>query len=114
MCVALQCHLASLPSLCLASTSAIIPLTVGPVPPGRACCRQYERVLTNSVAEWLFVRLRTTLEFEARDVPGVQAYYDQLSRRDGQRAVRATSKDVANLVESDEGFLPTWARKRSN
>ena len=70
----------------------------------------YERVLTNSVAEWLFVRLRQTTEFELRDVPGVQEYYDQLAARDGQRAVRATGKDVANLVETGEGILPGLSR----
>ena len=64
----------------------------------------YERVLKNSVAEWLFVRLRTTIEFEARDVPGVQAYYDQLQARDNKRALRATGKDMGRRdITSDGG-----------
>ena len=70
----------------------------------------YERVLTNSVAEWLFVRLRTTLEFEGSTADGVQAYYDQLQARDNQRAVRG--KDVAAMVEADESFVPLWAKRR--
>ena len=49
----------------------------------------YERIQRNSFAEWLFIRLRTTIEFEAdKSLPGVQTYYDQLEGRDNQRAVR--------------------------
>ena len=49
----------------------------------------YERIQTNSFAEWLFIRLRTTLEFEAdKTLPGVREYYDQLEARDNQRAVK--------------------------
>jgi len=68
----------------------------------------YERVLTNSQAEWLYVRLRTTLEFEGADTPGVRQYYDQLRARDNQRAVRG--KDAAVMAEADTDFLPAWAR----
>lgn len=69
----------------------------------------YERVLTNSVAEWLFVRLRTTLEFEAApDQPGVQAYFDQLQARDNQRAVKGQGVDL--LDGGTDSFLPEWAR----
>ena len=55
----------------------------------------YERILSNSVAEWLFIRLRTSLEFEAdptRD--GVQRYYEQLVARDNTRAVVTKVEDV--------------------
>jgi hypothetical protein len=49
----------------------------------------YERIQRNSFAEWLFIRLRTTIEFEAdKALPGVQVYYNQLEARDNQRAVR--------------------------
>ena len=48
----------------------------------------YERVISNSIPEWLFIRLNTLLEFES-DIaqPGVRAYYKQLQTRDGQRAM---------------------------
>ena len=48
----------------------------------------YERVISNSIPEWLFIRLTTLLEFES-DIaqPGVRAYYKQLQTRDGQRAM---------------------------
>ena len=48
----------------------------------------YERVISNSILEWLFIRLNTLLEFES-DIaqPGVRAYYKQLQTRDGQRAM---------------------------
>ena len=45
-------------------------------------------------------RLRTTLEFEGTSAAGVQAYYDQLSARDNQRAV--WGKEVAKMVERTE------------
>ena len=50
----------------------------------------YERILSNSVAEWLFIRLKTTVEFEGDDASaaGVRAYYEQLQARDNQRGVR--------------------------
>jgi len=54
----------------------------------------YERVLKNSVAEWLFVRLRTTLEFEDSSMEGVQAYYQQLQARDGKRAVTSIGSSL--------------------
>jgi len=61
----------------------------------------YERILSNSVAEWLYIRLKTTVEFEADDsnVDGVRAYYEQLVARDGQRAVRGT--DAAETSRDD-------------
>ena len=53
----------------------------------------YERIQRDSLVEWLFIRLRTTLEFEAdKSIPGVQAYSDQLEARDNQRAVRGGSR----------------------
>ena len=50
----------------------------------------YERILSNSVAEWLFIRLKTTVEFESDNASadGVRSYYEQLQARDNQRAVR--------------------------
>ena len=49
----------------------------------------YDRIQANSVSEWLFIRLRATLEFEAdKTLPGVADYYQQLLERDNQRAVR--------------------------
>jgi len=69
----------------------------------------YERVLSNSVAEWLFVRLRTTLQFEAADSPGVRAYYDQLQARDNQRAVRG--KTVVQASDDETFSIPKWAEK---
>jgi len=46
----------------------------------------YEKIISNSVSEWLFVRLNTLLEFENdNDNPGVREYYRQLQSRDGQR-----------------------------
>merc|ERR1719469_327543 len=48
----------------------------------------YERIISNSVSEWLYVRLNTLLEFENDyENPSVQGYYEQLEARDGQRAV---------------------------
>ena len=47
-------------------------------------------------------------------MPGVQQYYDQLTARDGQRAVRAVRQDVASLVERNEGVLAKWARNAAN
>ena len=48
----------------------------------------YDRIISNSIPEWLFIRLNTLLEFES-DIaqPGVRAYYKQLQARDGQRAM---------------------------
>ena len=48
----------------------------------------YDRIISNSIPEWLFIRLNTLLEFES-DIaqPGVRAYYKQLQTRDGQRAM---------------------------
>ena len=58
----------------------------------------YERINTNAFAEFLFIRLRTTLEFEANlDMEGVRAYYDQLLARDNQRAVRGRADDLQPL-----------------
>ena len=67
-----------------------------------------ERILNNSMAEWLFVRLKTSLEFEGRDVPGVRAYYAQLQARDNQRAVRAY--EAGGASDGEESFLPRWAK----
>ena len=48
----------------------------------------YERIVSNSISEWLYVRLKTLLEFESDfENAGVQEYYAQLRSRDGQRAV---------------------------
>jgi len=48
----------------------------------------YDRIISNSVSEWLYVRLNTLLEFENDyQNPAVQDYYEQLQARDGQRAV---------------------------
>jgi len=48
----------------------------------------YDRIISNSVSEWLYVRLNTLLEFENDyENPAVQDYYEQLQARDGQRAV---------------------------
>jgi len=48
----------------------------------------YERIISNSISEWLYVRLKTLLEFESDfENPGVQEYYSQLRARDAQRAV---------------------------
>jgi len=48
----------------------------------------YERVISNAIPEWLFIRLNTLLEFESDiEQPGVRAYYKQLEMRDGQRAM---------------------------
>ena len=58
----------------------------------------YNRVLSNSVAEWLFIRLRTTLEFETKEsIAGVRKYYDELVSRNNRRAVR--SEQVVELNE---------------
>jgi len=56
----------------------------------------YERILSNSVAEWLFIRLNTAVEFEAdpANENGVRAYYEQLVARDNQRAVRGAPPKV--------------------
>ena len=55
----------------------------------------YERIISNSIAEWLYVRLDTLLEFENdSEHPGVIAYYEQLVSRDGQRAVKANVNDA--------------------
>ena len=52
----------------------------------------YERVISNSISEWLFIRLGLLLEFEKDfEQPGVRAYYEQLEQRDGRRAGTAGS-----------------------
>ena len=52
----------------------------------------YERVISNSISEWLFIRLGLLLEFEKDfEQPGVRAYYAQLEQRDGRRAGTAGS-----------------------
>ena len=60
----------------------------------------YERVISNSISEWLFIRLGLLLEFEKDfEQPGVRAYYEQLEQRDGRRAGTAgsTITQEANL-----------------
>ncbi len=58
----------------------------------------YEKVISNSVSEWLFVRLSTLLEFENdNDNPGVREYYRQLQSRDGQRAVGTSINNVDSV-----------------
>ena len=59
----------------------------------------YERIISNSISEWLFVRLKTLLEFESDfENGGVQEYYEQLRSRDAQRAVM--KEPPKSLVES--------------
>ena len=48
----------------------------------------YERIISNSIAEWLYLKLNTMLEFESdfrRE--GVQKYYNELAGRNAQRNV---------------------------
>jgi len=48
----------------------------------------YERIITNSISEWLYVRLKTLLEYEDDfESDDVQKYYAMLQTRDAQRAV---------------------------
>jgi hypothetical protein len=51
----------------------------------------YERITSNSMAEWLFIRLKKAIEYEAdpANLEGVRVYYEQLVARDNQRAVTA-------------------------
>ena len=74
----------------------------------------YERILNNSFAEWLFIRLRTTIEFEADpELPGVRAYYEQLQARDNQRAVRGGDA-AAELVEDDETIIRSRSKRKAD
>ena len=54
----------------------------------------YDRIIPNSIPEWLFIRLSTLLEFESDSAqPAVRAYYKQLQARDGQRAMGSYERD---------------------
>ena len=59
----------------------------------------YDRIISNSISEWLYVRLNTLLEFENdyQGSEGVRAYYAQLQARDCQRAV--TGSRISATVE---------------
>ena len=60
-----------------------------------SACSDLSALLEPHRLDRLFIRLRTTLEFEAdKSLPGVQAYYDQLEDRDNQRAVRGVSEET--------------------
>ena len=58
----------------------------------------YERIQGNSMAEWLFIRLKKAIEFEADPAnrEGVRAYYEELVARDNQRAVTLREKTPKN------------------
>ena len=48
----------------------------------------YERIISNSIAEWLFLKLSTLLEFESDyQREGVQRYYNELAGRNAKRNV---------------------------
>eukprot|EP00966_Prymnesium_polylepis_P267224 6173074-Prymnesium_polylepis.1 len=48
----------------------------------------YERIISNSISEWLYIKLRTMLKFEADfQREGVQKYYMELAKRNDQRNV---------------------------
>ena len=72
----------------------------------------YERILSNSVAEWLFIRLKTTVEFENDNasVDGVISYYEQLQERDNQRPCAELSREGG--LDTDSGSLSKSASTR--
>jgi Ca2+-binding EF-hand superfamily protein len=64
----------------------------------------YERIISNSISEWLYVRLTTLLEFENdyQGSEGVLKYYEELKARDGQRAV---SSSIAGMDKDGDGKI---------